>query len=264
MEMKTKPLKIIVTEIYCKDGIIKIPLKEYQLKLIDIVSEYIKDNSCKSFSELSASEIQSLVTPVDKDEFELNIYHHLLSIRQMNILKIQKPINIDKEDMLEEIKKLRIENRYLKSENEDFKLENEKLKVKNEYFKSENEDLKHYRDYYKAVFADTFDQFEDHDNAYFNNLKELFKMYMIADEKLNPKALPLKYQLYAFVIFISNYIKEDEFYGYILRYMLYNSKNFSNNLEDYKELDAIIKLVVDTDNHKLLKQVIQDNITKKY
>lgn len=243
MEMKTKPLKIIVTEIYCKDGIIKIPLKEYQLKLIDIVSEYIKDNSCKSFSELSVSEIQSLVTPVDKDEFELNIYHHLLSIRQMNILKIQKPINIDKEDMLEEIKKLRIENRYLKSE---------------------NEELKQYRDYYKAVFAETFDQFEDHDNAYFNNLKELFKMYMIPDEKLNPKALPLKYQLYAFVIFISNYIKEDEFYGYILRYMLYNSKNFSDNLEDYKELDAIIKLVVDTDNHKLLKQVIQDNITKKY
>ena len=243
MEMKTKPLKIIVTEIYCKDGIIKIPLKEYQLKLIDIVSEYIKDNSCKPFSELSVSEIQSLVTPVDKDEFELNIYHHLLSIRQINILKIQKPINIDKEDMLEEIKKLRAENKYLKLE---------------------NEELKQYRDYYKAVFAETFDQFEDHDNAYFNNLKELFTMYMIPDEKLNPKAFGLKYQLYAFVIFISNYIKEDEFYGYILRYMLYNSKNFSNNLEDYKELDAIIKLVVDTDNHKLLKQVIQDNITKKY
>lgn len=243
MEMKTKPLKIIVTEIYCKDGIIKIPLKEYQLKLIDIVSEYIKDNSCKPFSELSVSEIQSLVTPVDKDEFELNIYHHLLSIRQINILKIQKPINIDKEDMLEEIKKLRAENKYLKLE---------------------NEELKQYRDYYKAVFAETFDQFEDHDNAYFNNLKELFIMYMIPDEKLNPKAFELKYQLYAFVIFISNYIKEDEFYGYILRYMLYNSKNFSNNLEDYKELDAIIKSVVDTDNHKLLKQVIQDNITKKY
>lgn len=143
---------------------------------------------------------------------------------------------IDKEDMLEEIKKLRIENRYLKSE---------------------NEDLKQYRDYYKAVFADTFDQFEDHDNAYFNNLKELFKMYMVADEKLNPKALPLKDQLYAFTIFIANYIKDDEFYGTILKTML-------RDVSWRDKLNNTILSVLDNDRHKLLKEVIEKDEVKKY
>ena len=213
------------------------------------------ENICKIYKKYkeSNSDIKDLdnetlykLIPENKTE-ELMNEKLVFSTRQKEIIEIplcsRIPDSVDEEDILQEIIKLRAENKYLKLE---------------------NEELKQYRYYYKAVFAETFDQFEDHDNAYFNNLKELFKMYMIPDEKLNPKALPLKYQLYAFVIFISNYIKEDEFYGYILRYMLYNSKNFSNNLEDYKELDAIIKLVVDTDNHKLLKQVIQDNITKKY
>ena len=82
-------------------------------------------------------------------------------------------------------------------------------------------------------------------------------MYMIADEKLNPNALPLKDQLYAFTIFIANYIKDDEFYGTILKTML-------RDVSWRDKLNNTILSVLDNDRHKLLKQVIQDNITKKY
>ena len=209
----------------------------------EIYKRYKESNS--DIKNLDSDTLYKLI-PENKTE-ELMNEKLVFSTRQKEIIGAplcsRIPDNVDKEDISHEI---------------------EKLKAENNFLKLENEDLKHYKDYYKAVFADTFGQSEDHDNAYFNNLKELFTAYMISDEMLNKHAIELKYQLYALTIFISNYIKEDEFYGTILRYMLYDSKNFSNNLEDYKELDSTIKSVLDLDNHKLLKQVIQDNITCKY
>lgn len=136
------------------------------------------------------------------------------------------------------------------------------LELENKRLRKENEELKHYEYYYKAVFADTFNGSEN--NAYFENLKILFTMYMDSDDKLSKGAISLKYQLYAFAIFIANYIKTDEFYGEILRHMLYDSKNFTNNLEDYSELKPLIQNVINMDSHKLLKKVIEENEIREY
>ena len=235
MKEISQPMLITVKEFYCKDGFIKISLTSHKNKILQIVSQYMDENSCKSLTDLHEFEIVSLLSSKDEYEYKLN-NDYLLSDRQKEILESKNTKYIDKEDLLKEIKKLRAEN---------------------EYLKLENQDLKQYRDYYKAIFADTFDQFEDHDNAYFNNLKELFKLYMIPDEELNPKALPLKDQLYAFTIFIANYIKDDEFYGNILKVLL-------RDVSWKNKLNNIILSVLNDDRHKLLKEVITKNEVKKY
>lgn len=210
-------------------------LDDDMLELYNTINEYMKNGVfIKSWDDLTKEDILSLFRRSD-EEVIINKCGQL-STRQKKILSLPLFSDIyntkSSYDTLEELIK-----------------ENNQLKL-------ENTELKHYRDYYKAVFADIFnDKYVD--DVYFYNLKELFVEYMVPDEELNEKAIPLKYQLYALVIFLANYIKNDEFYGTILRSLL------KDDSSKYVMNDKILS-VLDDDNHKLLKDVIIKNEIKEY
>lgn len=210
-------------------------LDDDMLELYNTINEYMKNGVfIKSWDDLTKEDILSLFRRSD-EEVIINKYGQL-STRQKKILSLPLFSDIyntkSSYDTLEALIK-----------------ENNQLKL-------ENTELKHYRDYYKAVFADIFnDKYVD--DVYFYNLKELFVEYMVPDEELNEKAIPLKYQLYALVIFLANYIKNDEFYGTILRSLL------KDDSSKYVMNDKILS-VLDDDNHKLLKDVIIKNEIKEY
>lgn len=122
---------------------------------------------------------------------------------------------------------------------ESLKRENEKLKEENNFYKN----------YTKVLL-------ESDENTIYNDLKVLFDAYAFGD-KLSSDAYEIKNQLLFFTIYLVDKLKNDMFYGPIIMHMLSKSVFFNDKLSDYKELGKTIQDVINLDNHKLLKNIIE-------
>ena len=118
----------------------------------------------------------------------------------------------------------------------------------------ENKRLKEENNFYKKYYKVSQ---EPDKNTIYNNLKVLFDSYAFTDEFLISDKLDIQYQLLAFAIYLVDKLKGDPIYGYIIRYLLYDSSPwFTNNLENYKNINNI-KELLNLDGYKLLKDIIE-------
>lgn len=121
------------------------------------------------------------------------------------------------------------------------KKENERLKLENDLYRSFNKTLYNKEEIY-------------------SNLKALFDTYHTSDNSIRiTGSTDLSNQLNFFIIYALTTLQDDEFYGVIIRYLLSNSTKFSNDLNDYKQIieGGIIDSVLKTENHKILREVVE-------
>lgn len=189
-------------------------------------------------------------------------------IKEINTSTLSPICNIsDPHEIINSLSNTNVDNSKKDLDKSYSELYNENIELKKEVkqLKDIVEILDQYKYYYNACFAGS--ENPESDTAYYDNIKELFDVYAFEDSsKLSNDAMELKNQLLFLIPYFVYKLRNDEFYGTIIRHILSNSSDyFTNNLNDYKKLSQLMKSIINLDNHKLLKNIIDegDKITNE-
>lgn len=123
-----------------------------------------------------------------------------------------------------------------------------------ESLKRENEKLKEENNFYKNYIEIVL---KHETNNIYKDLATIFNAYIFEAKYPSDGSYEIRNQLLFFVIYLVDKLKDDEFYAPIMLHTLSKSVLFKDILSDYKELDDITKGILNLDNHKLLKNIIE-------